>query len=286
MRKQLQKILGKDGSEKIVQIPVNKIKLSPVQPRRGFDEQQTVDLARSIMMYGLIQPIVVRPCGHDYQIIAGERRFRACCLLGKTHIAAIVQVMDDEKAAAISLIENLHRHELTYWEEAHAYSLLINALGLTQEELARKIGRSQSAVASKLHLLKLPEYIQRMINDEVMTERHARVLLKLNTGQTQEEVAKQIYERELTVKETEELVERLNRNSIPSASRERLNNQSVSMIIKDARIFMNTIKETVKRARQTGIDIFMTETDNEEQYEIIIRINKEGRQNKPLAKSV
>lgn len=286
MRKHLEKLLGKDDSKKIIHIPVNKIMPSPFQPRRGFDEQQMVDLARSIMVYGLIQPIVVRPYGHDYQIVAGERRFRACCLLGKTDIAAIIQEMDDEKAAAITLIENLQRRELTYWEEAHAYSLLINTFGLTQEELARKIGRSQSAIANKLRLLKLPEYIQSMINDETVTERHARALLKLNTGQIQEEVIKQVYEKGLTVKETEELVERLSRNNIPSESRERNNNQNVSMIIRDARIFMNTIKETVKRARQTGIDIFMTETDNEEHYEITIRITKEGRKNKPLAKSV
>jgi ParB family chromosome partitioning protein len=286
MRKHLAKLLGEDDSGKIVSIPIDRIKPGLFQPRRGFDEQQMVDLARSIMMYGLIQPIVVRPWGRDYQIIAGERRFRACCLLGKTDIAAIIQAMDDDKAAAIMLMENLQRRELTYWEEAHAYSFLINTWGLPPEEMARKIGRSPAAIAEKLRLLKLPEYIQNMINDKVISEKHARALLKLNTDQHQEEVVKQIYEKELTVKETEELVERLSRHNIPSASRERLNNRNVSMIIKDARIFMNTIKETVKRARQTGIDIFMTETDSEKYHEITIRIAKEGQQNQPWAKSV
>lgn len=286
MRKQLEKLLGKDDSQKIISIPMNKIKTSPFQPRHGFNEQQMVDLARSIMVYGLIQPIVVRPCGQHYQIVVGERRFRACCLLGRTDIAAIIREMDDETAAAVTLIENLQRRELTYWEEAHAYNLLINAFGLTMEELAGKIGKSQSAIANKLRLLKLPEYIQSMINDERITERHAHALLKLNTGQAQQEVINQIYNKELTLKETEDLVERISRNNIPSESRERYNNQNVSMIIRDARIFLNTIKETVKRARQTGIDIFMIETDNEEHHEITIRITKAGQKDKPLAKSV
>lgn len=285
MRKQLEKLLGKD-SEKIIQIPLEKIKTSPFQPRQGFDEQQMVDLARSIMIYGLIQPIVVRPCGKAYQIVAGERRFRACCLLGKTHISAIVQEMDDEKAAAIALIENLQRQNLNYLEEAQAYSVLINVFGLTQEELARKIGRSQSAIANKLRLLKLPEYIRSMINDEAVTERHARALLKLNAGEIQEEVIRQICEQGLTVKETEEMVGRLSQNNIPSGNQDRNTNQNVSMIIRDARIFMNTIKETVKRARQTGIDIFMSENDSEEHYEITIRVTKTRQKSNPLAKTV
>jgi len=191
--------------------------------------------------------------------------------------------MDDEKAAALSLTENLQHQELNYVEEAEAYSALINGFGLTREELARKIGRSPLAIAEKLRLLKLPEYIRNIINPVVVSEKHAQALLKLNASHMQEEVIKQVYEKELAIKETEELVERLSRNNIPPEIKPPNHSQNVSMIIRDARIFINTIKETVKRARQTGVDILMTEHDEDEQYEIIIRINKEERKKQALA---
>ena len=283
VRKHLQKILGKDGGDEITYIPLNKIISNQLQLRHGFEETSIVDLARSIMIYGLIQPIIVRPCENKYQIVAGERRFRACYLLGKSEIAAIIREMDDEEAAALSLTENLQHQELTYIEEAEAYSLLINGFGLTREEMAKETGCSQSAIADKLRFLKLPEYIRSIINPQVLSEKHAQELLKLNDSHMQEEVIKQVYEKELTVKETEELVQRLSANNIPAEIKPGSNNQTVSMIIRDARIFVNTIKETVRRARQTGVDILMMENDEEEQYEIIIRINKEKRKKQALA---
>jgi len=235
------------------------------------------------MIYGLIQPIIVRPCENKYQIVAGERRFRACYLLGKSEIAAIIREMDDEEAAALSLTENLQHQELTYIEEAEAYSLLINGFGLTREELAKETGCSQPAIADKLRFLKLPEYIRNIINPQVLSEKHAQELLKLNDSHMQEEVIKQVYEKELTVKETKALVEQLSANNIPAEIKPGSHNQNVSMIIRDDRIFVNTIKETVRRARQTGVDILMMENDEEEQYEIIIRINKEKRKKQALA---
>lgn len=283
MRKQLEKLLGKDNGQKISYIPLKKIKLSPFQPRHKLDDQELVDLARSIMIYGLIQPVVVRPWGHSYQIVAGERRFRACCLLGKSDIPAIVQEMDDEKAATINLIDNLQCRELNYLEEAYAYGVLRNLFSLTQEELARKTGRSQSVIASRLRLLKIPEYIRREINSDIVSERHVLSLLKLNSSEMQQEVIRQIQEKELTVKETEELVERLGKNNIPVESNDKNNSQNVYMIIRDARIFINTIKETVKRAKQTGVNIYMSENDNDEQYEITIRLAKQDQRKQALA---
>lgn len=283
LRKQLEKILGKDGGDKITYIPMDKIISNQLQFRHGFEETSLVDLARSIMIYGLIQPIIVRPCENKYQIVAGERRFRACYLLGKSEIAAIIREMDDEKAAAASLTENFQHHKLNYIEEAEAYSLLINGFGFTREELARKIGCSQMAIADKLRFLKLSEYIRNIINPQMISEKHAQELLKLNDSHMQEEVIKQVYEKELTVKETEELVQRLSANNIPAEIKPGSHNQNISMFIRDTRIFVNTIKETVRRARQIGVDILMTENDEEEQYEIIIRINKEKRKKQALA---
>ncbi len=283
LRKRLEKLLGKDDGDKITYIPLNQIISNPIQFRHGFDEQGLVDLTRSIMIHGLIEPIIVRPRDNKYQIVTGARRFRACYLLGKIQIAAIIREMSDEEVAAISLMENLQHQELTYIEEAEAYNSLINGLGLSREEIAHKLGHSQSAIADKVRLLKIPEYIRKNINCSVVSEKHAQALLKLNASHMQEEVINQIYERELTVKDTEELVERLSCNNIPGETKPRSNSQNISMIIRDARIFMNTIKETVERARQTGVDILMMENDEDEQYEIIIRVHKEERKTQALA---
>lgn len=277
MLKQLEKLLGKSDDARIASIPLTKLSPNPYQPRKEFNQSELQELAQSIEAFGVIQPIVVRQIDERYQIIAGERRFRACCILGMSEIPAIVQEMEDEKVAAVSLIENLQRRELNYFEEANAYNALINVFGMTQEELARKIGRSQAAIANKLRLLRLPEQVKRLILTERITERHARALLKLNAADMQLEVVQQIYEKELNVKETEELVERLSHNNIPQEMKKKESGQNVSMIIRDARIFLNTIRETVKRARQTGVEILMLENDSDDNYEIVIKIDKQKK---------
>ena len=277
--KRLEKLLGKSDSVQVEEIELTRIEPSPYQARRQFEERELSDLAQSIENYGVIQPIVIRPVGEKFQIVAGERRYRACALLGLRTIPAIVQKMEDERAAAVSLIENLQRRELNYFEEALAYQMLIEGFGLTQDELAKRIGKSQSAIANKLRLLKLPEPIRDLISPEIITERHARSLLKLTAPEMLMEVLRQIYERDLNVKETEKLVEELSHNNIPRESGLRDDGQSVSMVIRDARIFLNTIKETVKRARQTGVDISMTERNGEEEYELLIKVRKQKRGN-------
>lgn len=279
--KQLEKFLGGKNSAvnpKIINLGVDQITRNPFQPRKEFSEKDLTELAQSILSYGLIQPIIVRMVKEGYQIVAGERRFRACTMIGLREIPAIVQTMDDERAAAVSLVENLQRKELNYFEEASAYSVLINSFGMTQEELAQKVGRSQSAIANKLRLLKLPIRVRSMIEPDVITERHSRALLKLNSVEMQMEVVREIFERELTVRETEELVEKIQKNNIPQEIKYRGSGQNVSIIIRDARIFLNTIKETVNRARETGIDVLMLENDNEEQYEITIKIPKQKKE--------
>lgn len=265
---------AKGGRKKVNHIPLDKIVRSPFQPRREFDEREIEELASSIASYGVIQPIIVRRQGEMYQIIAGERRFRACHILGHTEIPAIIEEMDDERAAAISLIENLQRRELNYFEEASAYNILISVFGLTQEEVAKRVGKSQSAIANKLRLLKIPETVRSLISTGSISERHVRALLRLGSADLQMNILQQIYERDLTVKETEELIEKNLFNREEQESRIRQSGHSISMFIKDARIFLNTIKETVKRAKQTGVDIEMMENENETQYEVVIRIAK------------
>lgn len=272
--KPFSKMWGKISDKEVVYVPLSKIVRSPFQPRKNFDEGELLELAQSIRAYGVIQPVILRKEGDIYQLIAGERRYRACLLLGLSEIPALIQNMDDEKAAAVALIENLQRKELNFFEEAYAYNMLVDVFGLTQEEVARKVGKSQSAVANKLRLLKLPLEVQNKIVNANLTERHARVLLKINSPQMQMDIIEKICEKELNVKETEELVEKMAQNNLPLEEKKTKNEPNVSMIVRDARIFLNTIKETVKRAKQTGIDICMEEIDGEESYELVIKLAK------------
>lgn len=274
MKWQLERILGRNASHhEVMNIKLEEIETNPYQPRRSFDEVELRDLARSIQEYGVIQPIIVRRRDNRFQLVAGERRLRACKMAGRQEVPALVYEIDDEKAAAVSLVENLQRKDLNYFEEAQAYALLLGEFGMTQEELARRLGRSQSAIANKLRLLRLPEEIREMVAVDVITERHARALLKLEKAELQAAVLKEIYERDLNVKETEALIEKMRQN-ISREIKEREPRQNVSVVIRDARIFLNTIKETVARAKQAGINMVMLENDGEEEYELVIRITK------------
>lgn len=283
VKQQLEKLLNMGLSARVQELDLQEISPNPYQPRLEFDDVEMRELARSIKTYGIIQPVIVRKVKEGYQLIAGERRYRACRMIGRMSIPAIVQEMNDETVAAVSLIENLQRKELNYFEEAFAYATLINKFGMTQEELAMKIGKSQSAIANKLRLLKIPGEIRDLIVTASITERHARALLKLNTLEMQKAIIMQIYEQELNVKQTEELVEKVKENNIPREVHNRNSGQNVSMVIRDARIFLNTIKETVHRAKQTGIDMFVAENENDDEYELIIRISKGRKNNRVIA---
>jgi ParB-like partition proteins len=283
-KKQWGKFLARVINQKVVYIPLEEISRNPFQPRRDFDETEIEELAKSIEMYGVLQPIIVRKAREGYQLVAGERRLRACRRIGAVAIPALIQEMSDKQSAEVSLIENLQRKDLNYLEEAGAYAQLINEFGMTQEELAQKVGKSQSAIANKLRLLKLSRELRCLIVPETVTERHARALLKLTSAEVQKEVLLAIYEKDLNVKETEEIVENLRQNNIPQSSSHNGHGQQVSIVIKDARIFLNTIKETVSRARQIGLDMCMIETERDEDYEIIIRVPKLKRSNQLLAR--
>lgn len=203
-----------ENKDKIYYIPVEDIIPNRFQPRLAFDEKELNELANSIIKYGVIQPIVLRSIGEKYEIIAGERRYKASCLAGLKKIPAIINNTDDNTSAEIALLENLQRKNLSVIEEAQSYKKLMDR-GFTQEDIATKLGISQSAVANKMRLLNLPKEVQDALLYNRISERHARSLLSLNNEDLQKSLLHRITSEKLTVRQTEEAVsELLNRDKI------------------------------------------------------------------------
>jgi len=252
-------------------IPVDYIRPNPYQPRRVFSEESLNELAHSIKQYGLLQPITVRKLSHNYyEIIAGERRWRAVCKAGFTHIKAVIQPAMDEDSAVIALIENLQREDLHFFEEAEGYQSLMKEHGLTQEELARRLGKNQSTVANKMRILKLPPGVKDIISTYKLSERHARALLRLHNEDAQLKILKEIKQRNLSVKLTEELVEKMLSKlygEVPSENR-----QNVVCIMKDYRIYLNTIKKALSRIKKSGVKVSYQACESKDRVSINIEL--------------
>lgn len=198
--------------EKIYYIPIEDIIPNRFQPRLAFDEKELNELANSIIKYGVIQPIVLRNIGDKYEIIAGERRYKASCLAGLKKVPAIINNTDDNTSAEIALLENLQRKNLSVIEESQSYKKLMDR-GFTQEEIASKLGVSQSSIANKMRLLNLPKDVQNALLYNKISERHARSLLSLPDADMQRNLLNKIISEKLTVKQTEEEISAiLNRN--------------------------------------------------------------------------
>lgn len=276
MKDHFSKIFGINQQEmikaEIKEIEVNLIVPNPYQPRRFFDKKQLDDLAQSIKQYGILQPIIVRKVGTNYEIVAGERRFRASLILNFKTIPAIIKNLSDNEVAEMALIENLQREDLNFFEEAEGYAKLITDFAITQEEIARNIGKSQSTVANKLRLLNLPPEIRKEISVDVITERHARALLKLNNPRLQRDALNTIYEKNLNVRQTDELVENMLIQN-ETVVKEKIN-RKVTRIVKDMRIFLNTIRGAVQTIQDAGLNANISEQENDDYLEVIIRLPK------------
>ncbi len=272
MKEQFSKLFGlteRSGGDEIKQIPVDEVVGSPYQPRTIFDEEKIEELCQTIRTHGVIQPIVVRLRGGRYEIIAGERRWRAVRKLGLTTVPAIVREFNDSQAASIALIENLQREGLTAIEEAAAYEKLLEMHKLTQESLAQRLGKSQSTIANKLRLLQLPEEVKQTLMKREITERHARALLSLGSEELQLKVLKEIVEKELNVKQTEARVA-FYKEAVQAKKSKRVS------YTKDVRLALNTIRQSIDMVSGSGMDIQTTEADQGDHYEIVIRIPKKS----------
>ncbi len=270
MKDQLSRLFGiadRGLNDEVKQLPVNDIVPSPYQPRTIFDDERIDELSQTIKTHGVIQPIVVRMRNGTYEIIAGERRWRAVKKLGHATIPAIIREFNDSQAASIALIENLQREGLTAIEEATAYQQLMELHGLTQESLAQRLGKSQSTIANKIRLLQLPEAVKLALMERKISERHARALLALDTDELRLKVLDDILSKDLNVKQTEARVNYYKEaNKIKKTKR-------VSFS-KDIRLAVNTIRQSVEMVAGSGMKIVTDEKEFDDRYEIVIKIPK------------
>ncbi len=256
-----------DDQVRVISLPIYKIHPNPNQPRKYFDSIGMEELAASIEEFGVIQPITVRKVFDGYEIVAGERRFRAAENVGLDTIPAIIINADEEKSALIALLENLQREDLCFFEIAEGYRKLIHDKGMTQEELARKLGKSQSTVANKLRLLRLTPQVKRLIREYGLSERHARALLHLSDEESQMRAAREVCRKKLNVSQTEDLV-----HSMLKTQRETHQNIKVSSR-GDFRMFTNTVKRALNLIRESGTpaDMEKKEYDWGVEYRIIVK---------------
>ena len=262
----------------VIYLPVDDISPSPVQPRRSFDPQGLQELSASITEYGILNPLTIRLRAGRYELVAGERRLRAAKIAGLSEVPCILIDVNMEDASLIALIENLQRRDLDFIEEAQGIDQLIKLFGMSQDEAARRLGKSQSAVANKLRLLRLPEDILQSLRDNGLTERHGRALLRLTDPEELRAALSYIIQNDLTVAATDEYIEAL----LAVKRAEEIVSRSEPkklFILKDVRVFMNTITHGIDLMRQGGIDAGMERLETDDEY--ILTINIPKSQKKP-----
>lgn len=247
-------------------IDIDKIEANGHQPRTHFEKEKIQELAVSIQQNGLLQPIVVRPYQGKYQIVVGERRYRACLLAGIEEVPCIVQNYDEQQTATAAIVENIQRENLSAIEEALAYQQILDTQNITQEELAQKVGKKQSTIANKLRLLQLPMTVQEAVRRKDITERHARALLKLDTTAKQNNMLREIMDKGLNVEQTEE---KIKKKIEPKKAKPKT--KSISQNLK---IAMNTLDQAVMMIQQAGVETVVDITETEDEVVYLIKMKK------------
>ena len=260
---------GEFLSSRVRYIPINAVRPNPQQPRRSFDETALQELADSISAYGILQPLTVRDRGGVYELVAGERRLRAARIAGLREVPCLIAEVGEEDAALLALIENLQRRDLDYMEEAAAIARLIRRYGLSQQQAAEKLGKSQPTIANKLRLLRLSAPVIDCLRQYGLTERHARTLLRLTDPEQQLAAARHIGKRGLNVAQTEQYIARLTAENRTEPPRRR-----PTYIIKDVRLFLNSVERGVRLMQSAGVGAEVGRRDTEEEILLTIHIPK------------
>ncbi len=257
-------------SNRVLFLPVSTISPNPGQPRKCFSQEGLEELAASIREHGVLQPLSVRKAAGGYELISGERRLRAARMAGLQEVPCIVVSVDSEGSSLLALVENLQRRDLDFVEEAAALAKLIRTYDLSQEEAARRIGKSQSAVANKLRLLRLSPQVLTLLREYGCTERHARALLRLEGEDRQLAAARHVVEHRLTVAKTEQYIDQL------LARAERAKKRKPIILVKDVRFFLNTVTKGLNLMKTAGVDAACARQDTEDAILLTIRIPKQA----------
>ena len=268
---QLSKRKTQDRDRTLLMLPPEQIRPTPGQPRRHFDRAGLEELAASIAQHGLLQPVTVRRQGEVYELIAGERRLRAARLAGLKEIPCVLLALDGEQSSLAALVENLQRQDLDCWEEAEGIARLMRIWGLTQEQAAARLGKSPSAVANKLRLLKHSPAVRTALRENGLSERHARALLRLPEEAQRLQAVKAIVKGDLTVARTEALVEAmLEQQPKPKPTRK--------LLVKDLRLFLNSVDRHLETLRQAGFSAGLERADTEDAIVLTITLPKSQKE--------
>ncbi len=263
-------LFSQKNENKLAEISVTYIVPNKSQPRKIFNDEELNQLSRSIARNGILQPLTVRRISPiEYELIAGERRLRAAIMAGFDKVPCIIMRCSDNQSAIFALLENLQRADLNMFEEAFAIKRLIVECRMTQEQIARQLGKNQSTIANKIRLLKINDHQQRIIIENNLSERHARALLKLDNDNTSFALDR-ILADNLNVNQTEKLVNDILNNNLKK--KKEAKNQRI--VIKDVRIFINTFKKALDTMKQSGINAVSKKTENDEFIEYSVKIPK------------
>lgn len=252
--------------QKILWLDVESIVPNPNQPRKIFNEDELFSLGKSIEELGILQPLSVRKVEDKWELIAGERRLRASELVGLHKVPCILHDVPQETSSILALVENIQRQDLDFMEEAQAMAQLISLYGLSQDEVAKRLGKSQSTVANMIRLLKLSDVVVEKLREGSCTQRHARALLKLQNQEEQLKVIEKVIERHLNVSQTEELIE-----TYLHPPQEKNEGKQI-FIIRDVRLFLNSVNKCLDMIKTAGVDAKCVKEETEEEITLNIRI--------------
>ena len=273
---QVLKRSGRIERSSITYLPVDAIYPSTVQPRKRFEQEALAELSESIAQYGVLNPLTVRRRGTSYELIAGERRLRAATLAGLHEVPCIVVDANMEDASLIALVENLQRRDLDFVEEAEGIAQLISLFGMSQEEAARRLGKSQPSIANKLRLLRLPKDVLDTLRDDNLTERHGRALLRLPGEGAQRAALHEMVAQRMNVSAAEAYVEELlAAPPVVETSEELQSRRRTMFVLKDVRVFLNTLAHGLDMMKQGGIDADLQKHETDTELVLTISIPKQ-----------